>query len=221
MTRSLGPERFVDFAGVWQTAWRFNSALAFVVMASLPPESAALMSVAIGVGVPMANLLAVGALSRGNGLGLGAMLKQVAVNPFLLASMAGISVAIAGLHLPVIPMKSIASLSSIAVPLALISLGASMNWKALYRLGRLELAINTIKLIALPLAALILGEMLDLPKSYTVVLIAFAALPTGTVGHIMAAAFGADSAPVSNMIAQSTLFGLLTLPCWMFAAHLL
>jgi Predicted permeases len=28
--RRFGPERFLDFAGCWQTAWRFNTAMGFV-----------------------------------------------------------------------------------------------------------------------------------------------------------------------------------------------
>ena len=220
LTRSLGPEKFLDFAGIWQTSWRFNSALAFVVMTSLPPASAALMSAAIGVGVPMANLLAVGVLSHGTGKGHLGTLKLVAMNPFLLASMAGLIVSMSGIVLPSVPMQTIGKLAGIAVPLALLSLGANMDWRALHRLGGIEVALNTIKLIALPLAALIIGYVCNLPKEYTIVLVAFAALPTATVAHIMASVFGADSGRVSTITAQSTMIGLMTLPCWIFLAQL-
>ena len=93
------------------------------------------MSAAIGVGVPMANLLAVGVLSHGTGKGHLGTLKLVAMNPFLLASMAGLIVSMSGITLPTVPMQTIGKLAGIAVPLALLSLGANMDWRALHRLG--------------------------------------------------------------------------------------
>jgi hypothetical protein len=57
---------------------------------------AALMSVAIGLAVPVANLLAVGALSRERGAGLKCALYMIAFNPFLLASVAGVLVGLSG-----------------------------------------------------------------------------------------------------------------------------
>ena len=68
LARPFGPARFLDFAGGWQTAWRFNTALGFVIVQALPSADPGLYAVAIGLAIPMANVLAVSALSRGEGL---------------------------------------------------------------------------------------------------------------------------------------------------------
>ena len=64
LSRRFGPERFVDFAGAWQTAWRFNTAMAFVAVMTLPTPPLGLLAVAVGMAIPMANVFAVTALSR-------------------------------------------------------------------------------------------------------------------------------------------------------------
>jgi len=64
-SRRFGPESFLDFAGSWQTAWRFNTAIAFVAIAVSDRADVAVMAITIGLAVPLANILAVTALSRG------------------------------------------------------------------------------------------------------------------------------------------------------------
>ncbi len=59
LARPFGPRGFLDFAGVWQTAWRFNTALGLVAVQALPAASHGLMPIAIGFAVPLANVLAV------------------------------------------------------------------------------------------------------------------------------------------------------------------
>src|SRR6056297_3329513 len=100
LARPHGPARFLDFAGGWQTAWRFNTALGFVVVGALPGADLGLFSVIIGMAIPMANIFAVSALSRGTGLTLRAALKRIALNPFLLASLSGVAVGLSGLTIP-------------------------------------------------------------------------------------------------------------------------
>lgn len=214
LARGWGPEKFLDFAGLWQCAWRFNTALAFVAISPLPPDYAAPMSIALGLGIPLANILAVGALSRGGALGLGRTLRQIALNPFLLASAGGITLSILGLRLPDLVMHPVTSLSSAALPIALLSLGAALRWGAILRLDRFSLAFCTIKLVALPAAAFTAGLALHLAPAQLTVLTIFAALPTSSAAHILASVFGADRRAVSTLIAQTTVLGCLTLPLW-------
>ena len=69
LVRRIGPADFLDFAGAWQTAWRFNSAIGLVAVGTLSRANEAQMAVAIGLAVPVANIFAVSALSRGSALG--------------------------------------------------------------------------------------------------------------------------------------------------------
>jgi predicted permease len=218
LCRPLGPERFVNFASLWQCSWRFNTALGLVAAKSLPVSSAALMPIVIGMAVPLANILAVIVLSRGNGLGPFKTVKTVAMNPFFLASFSGVLVGITGVTIPAPIMAPIELLAAAAIPLALLSIGATMDWTALARLDRFRSLLNTIKLIVMPLMALLISLIFSLSPEHASVLIVFAALPTASAAHIMAAGFGADRRPVATMIGQSTLISAVTLPFWVLVA---
>ena len=221
LSRRIGPASFLDFAGAWQTAWRFNSAIALVAVATLSRANEAQMAVAIGLAVPVANIFAVSALSRGGSLGLWASVKRVAMNPFLLSSVGGVVVGIVGLPIPAIILSLLQMLAAAAIPIALISVGATMNWSALARLDRFNGAICAIKLIALPTIALIGCIVSDIPPAIGTVLVVFAALPTASAAHVLAAGFGASRELVATLVAQSTLLGAVTLPIWITLAELL
>lgn len=215
LLRGLGPEKFVDFAGMWQTAWRFNTALAIVAVQALPVEYRGLMSIAIGLAVPVANILAVSALSRGQETSWAKTFRQVLLNPFLIASVAGVSLSLLQIQLPELAMQAVAKLAHAAVPVALLSIGASVNWRAIGRMDRFEAALNAIKLIVLPGATLLGATLLGLGPGPRMVLTLFAALPTASAAHVLASVYGADPERVATLIAQSTLLGCVTLPLWL------
>jgi predicted permease len=214
LTRGLGPEKYLDFAGMWQTAWRFNTALAIVAVQTLPAEHHGLMSLAVGLAVPVANILAVSALSRGHETNWLSTARQVLLNPFFIASVAGLSVSALQFQLPDPVMQAVAKLAQAAVPVALLSIGASVNWRAIARMDRFEAALNTIKLVLLPGATILGATILGLDQGPRAVLTLFAALPTASAAHVLAAVYGADRERVATLIAQSTLLGCATLPLW-------
>ncbi|MCB1405551.1 MAG: AEC family transporter [Rhodobacteraceae bacterium] len=212
--RRFGPERFLDFAGAWQTAWRFNTAMGFVAVATLSRADAALMAVVAGMAVPVANIFAVSALSRGGALGLRATVQRIALNPFLLASVAGVAVGLSGWTPPVLVMAPLVLLAQAAIPIALLSIGATMDWRALARLDAFSGILVGVKLLILPAATLGSCLALGADPSITAILTMFAALPTASAAHVLAAGFGADRKLTATVVAQSTLLSAATLPLW-------
>ena len=104
-----------------------------------------------------------------------------------------------------------------AIPIALISIGATMNWGALARMDRFGTYISLSRLVLVPggtfLACLLVGS----PDGLAPVLILFAALPTASAAHVLASGFGADRKLVATLIAQTTLLSAATLPLWILA----
>ncbi|ATF19282.1 AEC family transporter [Phaeobacter gallaeciensis] len=212
--RRLGPVSFLDFAGVWQTAWRFNAGLAFVVAQALPPEAAALMAVAIGLAVPLANVLAVGALAHGAGQTVVPVFKSIVINPFFLASSAGLLVGTTGHPLPYTAELALERLADVAIPAALLSIGASLNLRVLSGLDGLTGGVHLIKLVLLPVCAFGLAKVMELSETQTPVIVLFGALPTAAAAQTLAARFGADQSAPAAIIAQSTGLACMTLPVW-------
>lgn len=215
LVRGMGPENYLDFAGMWQTAWRFNTALAIVAVQALPDEYRGLMSIAIGLAVPVANILAVSALSRGHETSWTKTFCQVLLNPFLIASIVGVSLSVLQVHLPQPVMLAVTKLAQAAVPLALLSIGASVNWRSIARMDRFEATLNMIKLIVLPGATLLGATIFGISPGPRIVLTLFAALPTASAAHVLATVYGADREKVATLIAQSTLLSCVTLPLWL------
>ena len=212
--RRFGPERFLDFAGSWQTAWRFNTAMGFVAVGTLSLADAGMMAVVAGMAVPLANIFAVSALSRGGNLGLWATVRRVALNPFLLASVAGVLVGISGWTPPGLILAPLHLLAQAAIPVALLSVGATMDWRALGRMDAFSAVLVGVKLLLLPAVTLGVCLLLGAEPALAQVLTMFAALPTASAAHVLASAFGADRMRAATVVAQSTLLSALTLPLW-------
>lgn len=218
LARRFGPQRFLDFAGAWQTAWRFNTAMGFVAVVTLPGQPVAILAVAIGMAVPMANVFAVTALSRGSG-SFSTIIAKVITNPFLLASLGGALVGLSGITIPALIMAPLELLSQAAIPVALISVGATMNWGALAKLDPFSGILVATKLVALPAATLAGSLFLGADPALASVLVMFAALPTASAAHVLAAGFGANRELSATLVAQSTLLSAATLPLWIAVIH--
>lgn len=217
--RRFGPERFVDFAGAWQTAWRFNTAMGFVAVMTLPEPPIGLLAVAVGMAIPMANVFAVTALSKGSG-SLWGTVKRVAGNPFLIASVLGVTVGLSGVTIPAVIMAPLEMLAQAAIPVALISVGATMNWGALARLNRFSGILCATKLVVMPGVTFAACWGFGVEPKLAGTLILFAALPTASAAHVLAAGFGADRELAATSVAQSTLLSAVSLPLWITALTL-
>lgn len=220
LARPYGPKRFLDFAGCWQVGWRFNTAMGFVAIGALNGGDAAIFAVVVGMAVPMANVFAVAGLTRDGQLGVLGTLRHIVLNPFLIASLGGALVALAGIRIPGPILAPLEMLAQAAIPVALISIGATMNWGALARLDRFTGILNATRLVILPVLVCVVALMLNAKGSLVQVLIVFAALPTASAAHVLAAGFGADRKLVATLIAQTTLLSAVTLPIWILVAQI-
>lgn len=215
LARPLGPEKFLDFAGVWQCSWRFNTALGFVAIQGFPEEYRAILSIAVGLAIPVANVLAVAGLSRGNGMSFGKMVVQILLNPFFIASLTGLTFSVISFSPPALVLAPLERLSEAALPIAMLSIGAALRLEALARLDPFRLAVNAIRLVILPGVTFAVTWVLGVEPVYRTVLVVFAALPSASAAHVLASVFGADREAVATVIAQTTFLGVLTLPGWL------
>ncbi len=208
-------------AGVSQNAWRFNTVLGFVAITALPTEAAGIMAIIVGLAIPMANLFAVQALTNESSHSRRAQLVEIALNPFLLASLIGVIVGLLGKPVPVLVSVFVDRLGEAAIPIVLLSLGAALRQSRMWPPDRYSLAITSIKLLVLPtvvwLVILISGAKGVVPATFLI----FSALPTAAAAHVLAARYGADRSRVAIVVMQSTIVGLVTLPLWTALASMI
>ena len=139
----------------------------------------------------------------------------------LIASLGGVVVALTGVQIPGPVLAPLEMLAQAAIPVALISIGATMNWGALARLDRFTGILNGTKLMILPALVCVVALAAGASGPLVQVLIVFAALPTASAAHVLAAGFGADRKLVATLIAQTTLLSAATLPVWILIAQTL
>ncbi len=139
------------------------------------------------------------------------ILKQLAVTPPLLATLAGIGFVLLGWTLPPAVNKTLVALGEMALPLGLLSVGGAL---ASARIGdgwRTPLASAVIKGWISPLLGWGVARALGLGATETALVMIMAAAPTAIVSYTMAVELKGDEKMASATIALSVLTSLTAL----------
>lgn len=211
------PARFA--AGV-QCAFRFNSYVMLALSQRVGGEAGlSLAAILIGVSVPVVNVAAVIPLARHAKARLGA---ELARNPLIVATLAGLLGHALGLRLPDPVEATLGRLGSASIPLGLLAVGAGLQLDALRELRRdssstLALGgwITAVKMIAMPAAALALCIALDIDAATRTIVVLYAAMPTAPSAYILAARMGGDASFTALLMTVSMLLAAVTLPMWL------
>ncbi len=178
-------------------------------------------AVFVGFMVPVYNLLAVLVLALPHhaekpgdrDLWIKAAL-DVLRNPLILGSVTGIAFSALGLTTPSSIDKSLELIARMALPVALLSVGASMD------LGRVRydlspaVAVSAIKLIAYPALVYICLGMLDVTWLERQFVVLICASPTAVVSAIMAQEMKGDEQLAASIVIATTIGSLFTISAW-------
>lgn len=210
------PER--TFAAGFQCAFRFNVYLGLAVAGRLLGDAGlALMTLAIGLTVPISNVVAVWALARDRGRGT---LREIATNPLILACVAGVAWGTAGLPLPEIAQVTLARMGMAAIVLGLLCVGAALDLRIERAHAPFLAWIVAVKLALVPATVWLARGPLGLAPEVFAVALAFAALPTASAAYILAVRLGADGRTAAALVSYSVAGSLVTLPLWLALARI-
>jgi predicted permease len=198
-----------------QTAFRFNSYVALALAERLAgAPGLAWTALLVSVCVPVCNLAAVWPLARQGGQAYG---RELARNPLILSTVAGLSFNLAGIGLPELASTTLARVGAAALPLGLMAVGAGLQMGALREAPRLAAAFLSIRHAVLPMVAIALVIALGLPPAQQAVLVAFAALPTASSAYVLAVRMGGHGAFVASIVTLSTLIAMAGMPLALLA----
>ncbi len=209
----------MQFASLFQCAYRFNSYIALAVAGKLNgAEGIAAMGIMCGVTVPLANASAVWMLARHGNAGLW---RELVRNPLILATLAGL--AWSGLGLGIAdPLRAfLTRLSDASIALGLMSVGAALKLRSGLSVQARPLAayLLAVKLLVLPGVALIVGILLHLAGVDADTALIFATLPVASSAYILAQRMNGDGASVAWVISASTVLAMATIPLWLAATR--
>ena len=199
-----------DHAASAQVAFRFNSFIALALADRLAgPEGLLMISMLIGVCVPLFNVGAVWPMARHAN---SSFLRELVRNPLIIATCSGLIGNLLGFRIPDWLDPSISRIGAASLALGLMAAGAGMQLGTLRQGKLLGLSVLSIKHLLLPLVALGMSHVFHLDSAQTTVLLAFSALPTASTCYVLAARMGYNGPYVAGLVTLSTLSGMLSLP---------
>ena len=202
-----------------QIAYRFNSYVALALSERLAgAQGLAWTAVLISVCVPLCNVAAVWPLARHGGHGYW---RELARNPLIIATVAGLLCNAVSLRLPEFAATTLQRIGNAALPLGLMAVGAGLKFGALREGPGLAAALLTIRHLVLPAWAITLALGLGLGPAQQAVVVAFAALPTSAASYVLAVRMGGHGPYVAGLVTVSTLLAMPGLPLALAALSVL
>ncbi len=201
------------FSATFQSSFRFNSYVGLAIAGGIHGSAGlAAIGLLMGFMVPVANVASVLMLARHSE---SHWLKEILLNPLILATAGGITFSLAGLHLPPMFDKTLNLLAQASLPMGLIAVGAGLRIQGMHaHQGTLWYGV-LVKLLALPAIAWGLGVWFGLTNVYLHIAVLMAALPVSTVAYVLAKRMGAEGDTIAAQIMLSTLLAVVTLPLWL------
>lgn len=157
------------------------------------------------------NILAVWALTsyspevRVNGQRWWMVFRNIVQNPIIMTVAAGIVYSALGFKIPGPLKKGLDILSGMALPTALLLIGASLSFNALRSMLTEIISIGTLKLIALPLIGYGLMVAAGVPDPLMLPGVILLASPPATISYVMATELGGDPLLAASSISVFTL----------------
>lgn len=142
--------------------------------------------------------------------------KNIFLNPCIITVVLGILRQLFAVPLPEFLDKSIANIGAVTSPLSMIVIGTMLvgiPWKSLLEPSIFYLAF--VRLLALPLIALIFMNILGFDPMLRGVSLILTGMPAGSTSALLASKYGADTDYASRCIVTTTLISLVTIPILM------
>ena len=147
----------------------------------------------------------------------GRFLLDFIKDPILIASILGILFSYFRIIIPVPIMNLLNILAGLAVPLALLTIGASFRFSHIRKNLKLLIPASVLKLLVEPFIAFFIGRYLfkigAVNVSITVILFA---MPLAVAAYIMGKEYGSDADFLSSSLIISTVSSAFTLTLWLF-----
>ena len=147
--------------------------------------------------------------------GLPFFLKKIIGNPVIISALLGILFSVLEIPLPEMIDRILKIISAMALPLALLSIGATLSLNLLRSHLRLTLVAGFFKLMVLPGLGLLVFIWFDVPSPQFLPAIILLASPTATVTYVMAGEMNGSPDLATAAISLTTLISCVTFVFWL------
>ena len=148
----------------------------------------------------------------------GVVVLKILGNPIILSALAGIFVSLTAFPVPAVLGRCLDILSDLALPLALLIIGASLSFDMVPSRLKSVLTTGALKLLLMPAVGLILFRLFNVDSELVLPAIILLASPTATVTYVMAKEMHGDSEYAVVAISVNTLLSAVTYTIWLSIA---
>jgi len=204
------------YTSVFQGSVRWNG---FALLAAAPalfgPEGPAWIGLAFGPLVLTLNVICVAVLARwgaARATSMRAVLDQIIANPLILACAVGLATNLAGLHDFSYAGDAIQLLGGAAMPVALLCVGAGLDFTALRASIAKVAAASAMRLILAPALVFAACTLAGAGPLATAVAVGIGSTPTAAAGYTLAREMGGDAQLMAAIITATTILSFITMP---------
>lgn len=141
-------------------------------------------------------------------------LKEVIVNPSIIATFLGLLMFIFSIRLPYPLFTAMSIVGSMTTPLSMIIVGAMLSEIKLRDIfsGTLVYYASFLRLIVVPFLTLGILKLLSADKLLMQIAVIIEAMPAAVLGSVLAEKYGADTILASRSVFISTIISMVTIP---------
>jgi hypothetical protein len=200
-----------------QGAYRSNYAIVGLAIISKLFGDSALgkASIILAFILPLYNILAVIILTvpfrKERKMNLKGTLTEIILNPLIIGVIVGLPFSYFMIKIPSVIQYTIEFLAELALPLALIGIGGSLNLQNIKRASGLAFTSSIIKVVIIPFVLTFGGYYFGYRGFDLGIMFILFSCPTAIVSFIMAEAMGANSKLAGNIILISTIASVFTI----------
>lgn len=204
------------YTSIFQGSVRWNGFALLAAAASLyGPRGPELIGLAFGPLVLTLNVICVIVLTRwgaARATSMRAVLDQIIANPLILGCAFGLAANLAGLHDLGPATDALRLLGGAAMPIALMCVGAGLDFKALRGAGVKVATASAMRLLLAPLLVYGVARLLGVPPLPTAVAVGIASTPTAAAAYTFAREMGGDARLMAAIITATTILSFITMP---------
>lgn len=138
------------------------------------------------------------------------VLKKIAKNPLIIAIVCGGAWSLLKIPMPNVMQLSLGYLSQLTLPLALLCIGASLDWHSFKANHQQALAATCLKLIILPASIVVIGIYLNFAPEALGILFLMMATPTAAAAYVMSKQMTEHGNLAAEIITLSTALSPIT-----------
>ncbi len=206
-----------DLSVFVQGAYRSNYAIVgLAIIANLfGDEGLGKATLILAFLLPVYNVLAVIILTvpmrKIKKLKLSSTVQEIILNPLIISVIVALPFSYYKLELPSMLLTTGNFLADVALPLALIGIGGSLNIENIKRASTLAFSSSILKLVVVPVVLTFFAYLFGYRDMDLGIMFILFACPTAIVSFIMAEAMGANSKLAGNIVVISTIGSVITI----------